>query len=147
MQTPRRYRAQVAYDRSKLANLLFTLELQHRLDRSGHPTAAVAAHPGNARTALNRHMPWPFRGRSWGLARPMSQEAAIGALSIVRAATDPNAQGGEYFGPAGSKGTKGHPVRVEPAPQARDLDAARRLWDRSEELTAITYPISGPAEL
>lgn len=146
MEAPRRYRAQVAYGRSKLANLLFALELQRRLHHNGHPMSALAAHPGNARTALNRHMPWLFRGSLWGLARPMTQEAAIGALAIIRAATDPDARGGDYFGPSGRNETTGYPVRVEPAPQAHDLDAARRLWERSEELTGVTYPLSDLAD-
>jgi hypothetical protein len=100
------YRRQTAYVQSNLANLLFTYELQRRLEQSTAATIALAAHPGGARTALNRHMPALFRRPSWGLARPITHPAEIGALSILRAAVDPHAEGGEYCGPTVSSSTR-----------------------------------------
>ena len=94
----RRYRPIAAYSRSKLANLLFALMLQAKLAEAGAGTIAVAAHPGAARTELNRTMPRLFRGKSWGLARPITHPAAIGALSLARAAADPVIAGGSYVG-------------------------------------------------
>lgn len=112
-----RYRPNAAYSRSKLANLLFAQLLQAKLSQVRALTIAVAAHPGGARTELNRHMPWMFRGPSWGLARPITHPAGIGALSLVRAAVDPGLPGGAYVGPGGWREFTGYPARA-PAQQA-----------------------------
>jgi NAD(P)-dependent dehydrogenase (short-subunit alcohol dehydrogenase family) len=138
-----------AYDRSKLANLLFTFELQRRLAAACASTIAVAAHPGIARTDLWRTSSWlervlvgprlhPFMG--W-----LAQSAADGALATVRAAVDPQVRGGDYYGPNGRSGYTGAPVRVEAAPRAHDRAAQRRLWELSEELTGVAYPSLPPA--
>jgi NAD(P)-dependent dehydrogenase (short-subunit alcohol dehydrogenase family) len=138
----RHYRPIAAYSRSKLANLLFAQALQARLARAHAPTIAVAAHPGSARTELNRHMPIVFRGSSWGLARPITHPAEIGALSIVRAATDPGIGGGSYIGPGGWHEFTGHPVLIQPSERARDPELQHRLWCQSERLTGVTYLLS-----
>ena len=121
-----------AYFQSKLANLLFTLELDRRLRAAQGATAALAAHPGGSRTSLGT------KGGSWSnrlvlLYRPFIQSAALGALGFVRAATDPAAQGGEYYGP--KLQVWGPPVRELPSRQARDPELAAALWERSEALT------------
>jgi NAD(P)-dependent dehydrogenase (short-subunit alcohol dehydrogenase family) len=139
---PDSYTPARAYARSKLANLLFTYELQHRLTAAGMETIALAAHPGSSRTQLNRHLAAPFRGRSWGLARPITQPAATGALSILRAATDPDARAGDYWAPRGRTEFKGHPVRRESSELSHDRDLQAHLWKLSEQLTGITFPLS-----
>ena len=126
-----------AYFQSKLANLLFTLELDRRLRAAQATTAALAAHPGGSRTSLGT------KGRSWSnrlvpLYRPFIQSAAVGALGFVRAATDPAAQGGEYYGP--QLQIWGPPVRERPSREARDPDLAAALWERSEQLTGCSFP-------
>jgi NAD(P)-dependent dehydrogenase (short-subunit alcohol dehydrogenase family) len=142
LQSERRYRRPVAYAQSKLANLLFTYELQRRLAAAGAGTIALAAHPGVSRTELNRHLPPGFRGRSWGLARPITHPAAIGALSLLRAAVDPAARGGEYYCPEGRLEFRGYPVRRETSAASHDVTLQRRLWAESERLTGVTYPLS-----
>jgi NAD(P)-dependent dehydrogenase (short-subunit alcohol dehydrogenase family) len=139
LQSERRYRRSAAYAQSKLANLLFTYELQRRLAAAGATTVALAAHPGGARTELNRHMPFLFRGASWGLARPITHPVEIGALSILHAAVDSEVQGGEYYGPDGWFEFKGHPTRLESTPRSHDAAVQRRLWDVSEQLTDVRY--------
>lgn len=138
----RRYRPIAAYGRSKLANLLFAQMLQARLASAGARTTAVAAHPGGARTELNRHMPLLFRGPSWGIARPITHPAEIGALSIARAAADPQVPGGAYVGPDGWHEFTGYPVLLQPSERALDTDLQRRLWRESERLTGVTYNFS-----
>jgi NAD(P)-dependent dehydrogenase (short-subunit alcohol dehydrogenase family) len=137
-----------AYDRSKLANLLFTFELQRRLAAAGAATIAVAAHPGNARTDLWRTSSWLERvligPRLRLLTRWLAQSAEEGALPTLHAAADPAVRGGDYYGPRGAFGYTGPPVRVEASPRAHDRAAQRRLWELSEELTGVAYPLSPP---
>jgi NAD(P)-dependent dehydrogenase (short-subunit alcohol dehydrogenase family) len=145
LQSERGYRPWPAYYQSKLANLLFTYELQSRLAAAGAATIALAAHPGNARTELWRHTPRLTRT----LYRPglstltfwFAQSAASGALATLRAATDPAARGGEYYGPPGRLQYTGYPVRVESSARSRDMADARRLWQVSERLTDVSYRI------
>jgi len=138
LQWERGYRRTAAYGRSKLANLLFSYELQRRLAAAGAATAALAAHPGTSRTELTRHLPaWM---RAGALVVP-NQSSAMGALPTLRAATDPGAQGGEYYGPAGFGEFTGPARRVQSSARSRDGEAARRLWDESERLTGVTYPV------
>jgi NAD(P)-dependent dehydrogenase (short-subunit alcohol dehydrogenase family) len=141
----RRYRPMAAYGRSKLANLLFAQMLQARLAGAAARTTAVAAHPGGARTELNRHMPVLFRGPSWGLARPITHPAEIGALSVARAAADPQIPGGAYVGPDGWHEFTGYPALLQPSERALDTDLQRRLWRESERLTGVTYHLSSAA--
>jgi NAD(P)-dependent dehydrogenase (short-subunit alcohol dehydrogenase family) len=139
------YSDRQAYFQSKLANLLFTYELQRRLAASGASTIAVAAHPGNARTAFGSDQR-PIRVFTSPRMRLVTswllQPAPIAALSTVRAAVDPAATGGEYFGPAGRNEWTGHPVRVESIPLSHDAESQQRLWHESERLTGVTYPLS-----
>ncbi len=133
------YNRVVAYGRSKLANLLFTYELQRRLDAAGSATAALAAHPGGSDTELGRHIPG---GRYLQpLLRPLTQSAAMGALPTLRAATDPDATGGQYYGPDGFMETRGHPEVVTSSDRSREADTQQRLWAASEQLTDVTYPV------
>lgn len=135
------YTPMQAYGRSKLANLLFTYELQRRFEAIGADARATAAHPGGSNTNLANHMEDRLLFR---LARPLlaiiMQSAAMGALPTLRAAADPQAVGGAYFGPGGFSEMRGYPVIVESSAAAHDAAAARRLWSVSEELTGVTMP-------
>ncbi|MEV4454949.1 hypothetical protein [Microbispora sp. NPDC049633] len=108
-----------AYARSKLANLLFTYELHRRLRAAGASTAALAAHPGGAATEVFRYSsPW-FRVPNPLIARLFGRTAAMGALPTLRAATDHEAAGGDYYGPGGLFEIRGHPVRVRATARAQ----------------------------
>jgi NAD(P)-dependent dehydrogenase (short-subunit alcohol dehydrogenase family) len=135
LQWERRYNRVAAYGQSKLANLLFTYELQRRL--TGHQTTALAAHPGASNTELARYLP----GALERLVTPLAQDASAGALPTLRAATDPGALGGQYFGPDGLGETRGYPRVVASSAQSHDADLQRRLWAVSEELTGVTFPV------
>lgn len=126
-----------AYLQSKLANLLFALELDRRLRAAGSATAALAAHPGGARTSLGRHG-GSLMNRLAPLWTPFLQPAPLGALALLRAGTDPAARSGEYYGPRFQ--VWGHPVRETPGRRARDPDVAARLWQESERLTGSRWP-------
>jgi len=132
-----RYRA---YGRSKLANLLFTYELQRRFEINGADAISVAAHPGSSDTDLGRHVEnkWYFR-----LLRPllykMIQSAAMGALSMIRAAVDPDVKGGDYFGPGGFMEQKRYPVVVKSNDASHNEADARQLWEVSEQLTGVCF--------
>src|SRR5215212_1873800 len=127
-QLERKYNRVVAYGQSKLANLLFTYELQRRLSQKGTPTVALAAHPGFSDTELMRHLPGFIPDFLW---RPFAQPAAMGARPTLRAATDPGAQGGQYYGPDGIGESTGHPKVVKSSAQSHNDDIQRRLWTLS----------------
>jgi len=131
-----------AYGRSKLANLLFTYELQRKLESEGKPTMAVAAHPGIASTNLARHLVpnWMVR-LLFPLFGFMMQEKAMGALPQIRASVDPKVQGGEYYGPGGKREWKGFPVRVRSSEASHNLQDAARLWEVSEKLTGVNFDL------
>lgn len=139
------YQPDPAYGQSKLANLLFSYELGDRLAAAGAGTASLAAHPGVVLTDLWRTSPhWQralisprLRLINFWAAQPVSQ----GALPTLRAATDPAAQGGEYYGPGGFHEYTGYPVRVESTAASHDPAAQRQLWDVSEELTGVSYAV------
>jgi protochlorophyllide reductase len=137
----RRYDRWHPYFQSKLANLLFTAELQRRLRESGSPAIAVAAHPGASATDLG----WEGHGlgnRFVQLMAPrFAQTAVEGALPMLRAATDPSVRGGEFYGPRWFM-SFGEPVLETPSGPARDPENARRLWDVSAELTGLTPAFS-----
>jgi NAD(P)-dependent dehydrogenase (short-subunit alcohol dehydrogenase family) len=145
LQSDRGYRFQHAYFQAKLANLMFAYELQRRLAAAGAATISLAAHPGNARTEFGRDMSVVVRAAMSPRARLLTswlmQSAEVSALSVVRAATDPGARGGEYYGPGGWNEFTGWPRRVESIPASHDAGAQHRLWDESERLTGITYRI------
>ncbi|MGY2032210.1 SDR family NAD(P)-dependent oxidoreductase [Nocardia gipuzkoensis] len=130
------YSRVAAYGQSKLANLLFTYELQRRLADAGQATIAVAAHPGGSNTELGRHLPAVIEVPAMKL---LSQSAAMGALPTLRAATDPGVTGGQYYGPDGPGGLRGHPKPVSSSKQSHDPELARRLWQVSEDLTGVSY--------
>jgi NAD(P)-dependent dehydrogenase (short-subunit alcohol dehydrogenase family) len=140
----RGYKSWGAYGRSKLANLLFIYELQRRLDDVDTDTIAVAAHPGFSRTELQRREPGSLMDKLERLTRPLmglvSQDASMGALPTLRAATDPATEGGDYYGPGGFGEQTGAPVLVDSSKASHDQADAARLWAVSEELTGVTYP-------
>src|SRR5215469_533833 len=140
LQFERGYRRIAAYGRSKLANLLFTYELQRRLAERGAQTIAVAAHPGASRTELVRHLPGG-RALNQAVARLISQDARMGALATLRAAVDPRVRGGEYYGPGGLFEMRGYPRRVRSSARSHDESVQRRLWRESERLTGVTFAI------
>jgi len=123
-----------AYAQSKLANLLFTRELAGRLREMGSDVRATAAHPGWTSTDLQRHS---LFART--LNPVFSQTPAHGALPTIRAAVEPDVEGGEYFGPNGFLEFRGAPVRVGMTAAAKSDDVARRLWEISEGLTGVTF--------
>jgi NAD(P)-dependent dehydrogenase (short-subunit alcohol dehydrogenase family) len=140
LQWERSYNRVAAYGQSKLANLLFTYELQRRLASHG-TTVAAAAHPGGSNTELTRNLPplvRPATDRLFGL---IAQDAAAGALPTLRAATDPAVLGGQYYGPDGFSELRGYPKIVPSSKKSHDVDRQRRLWTVSEELTGVVHPV------
>jgi NAD(P)-dependent dehydrogenase (short-subunit alcohol dehydrogenase family) len=161
LQWERSYSRGGAYGQSKLANLMFTYELQRRLSGAGTDTGAgpgpgpgqgqgqgtgtgttiaVAAHPGAANTELMRNLPTALRAIATVVTPLVAQSAAKGALPTLRAATDPGVSGGHYYGPDGFMQTRGYPTLVESTEQSHDEAAQRRLWSASEDLTGIAFP-------
>ena len=140
----RRYSRVGAYGRSKLANLMFTYELQRRLAPHG-TTIAVAAHPGVAATELPRNAPAPVRLPITWLAPLLAPSPAKGALPTLRAATDPSVLGGQYYGPGGPLEIIGPPRPVTSSAESYDMAVQQRLWAVSEELTGVTFPAPGRA--
>ena len=130
-----------AYGQSKLANLMFTYELQRRLKLRGAPTIAVAAHPGGANTELSRNLPSGIRAPVEFLWHLVGQSPPMGALPTLRSATDPSVLGGQYYGPDGLGQVRGHPKLVRSSRQSHDEELQRRLWAVSEELTGVTFPV------
>jgi hypothetical protein len=108
---------------------------------AGSTTIAVAAHPGAANTELGRHI--APAGLMKAVGSVFSQSSSMGALPTLRAATDPTVQGGEHYGPRGLLEQRGYPKRVGSTARSRDLLVAERLWDVSEELTGVSYPLEG----
>jgi NAD(P)-dependent dehydrogenase (short-subunit alcohol dehydrogenase family) len=142
------YRRWPAYSQSKLANLLFTLELARRALANGSDLVAVAAHPGYAATHLQTRSAeqtgGPLLSRIAGAFvaagnRLVAQSGEAGAWPQLYAATMPDVEPGDYFGPSGLFELRGDPERVDMTAAARDEGAAARLWTLSEELTGVTY--------
>lgn len=130
-----------AYSRSKLANLVGAYELDRRLRARGERLISVACHPGVTNTGLAGHLEKTWWGRvTFPVLRLVLQNAADGALPLLRAATDPDVVGGEYFGPSRRRETTGAPVRVGSSPLSRDESLAARLWEVCEGLTGVSYP-------
>jgi NAD(P)-dependent dehydrogenase (short-subunit alcohol dehydrogenase family) len=140
-----RYNRWRAYGQSKLANLLFTLELQRRLAATGSDVRAVAAHPGWAATNLQGHTGSAIQNALLVLGnRLISQSDEMGALSTLYAATQ-DIPGGGYVGPDGLGEQRGHPRLVGRSRAAGDEQTARRLWELSEELTGTSFPLTPAA--
>lgn len=140
-----RYRKWQAYAQSKLANLLFSYELQRYLDRRESSTISVAAHPGYANTNLQYAGPKmdnaPLRLRLMRMANSLAaQSAERGSLPILYAATAPDIAGGSFIGPDGFLQLRGYPVKVRSSVRSYDVQTARRLWEISEELTGVSFP-------
>jgi len=138
------YRKWSAYGMSKLANLLYTSELQRRASAAGSALRAVAAHPGYAHTNLQTTGPRMAGAKLEELASHagnflLSQSPQMGALPSLRAAVGAGIEGGDYLGPRGPFEMRGHPVRVSPSRAARDTATARRLWEVSEDLTGVRF--------
>ena len=147
LQAERSYKGWSAYQQSKLANLLFTLELQRRSDAHGWGLMSNAAHPGYARTDLIANGPGTkgVRGMLGGLLRPLSHSAAGGALPTLFGATSQEAEPMGYYGPHGFYELKGPVGLAYVAPQARDEAVARKLWEVSEKLTGVDWAIEEQA--
>jgi NAD(P)-dependent dehydrogenase (short-subunit alcohol dehydrogenase family) len=148
LQSAKKYSAWGAYGQSKLANLLFTFELQRRLAAADAGTIAVAAHPGGARTNLGHDVSgvsgWLMKVTG-PLVNLTMQPSAMGALPTLRAAVDPAVRGGEYYGPDGFMEGRGHPHKVDSSAKSKDTAVAARLWDVSSELTGATWDALTPA--
>ncbi|MEU1590478.1 oxidoreductase [Micromonospora sp. NPDC005710] len=141
----RRYQPTQAYAVSKAFNLMTVYELQRRLTAAGHRTIAVAAHPGFVRTAMTmgrgstaalRAVAHPRlrRATSWLL-----QDGTDAALPTLRAAVDPHASGGDFYGPGGIAQLTGAPVRVEAGGRARDTTLQQQLWEHSSTRTGVDF--------
>ncbi|MBM7038490.1 oxidoreductase [Vibrio ulleungensis] len=128
----RKYKNFTAYADSKLANLYFAYELKRRLESNGDNPMVTAAHPGWTTSELQRGVV-KFLNTFFGQSKEM------GALPTLRAATDERASSGDFFGPQDFFELHGAPIKVESSKQSHDVDAARKLWTLSEELTGIKY--------
>ena len=138
LMSERHYQRWLAYGQSKLANLLFMQELQRRLETADSSLRSVAAHPGYAATNLQFHTQ-SIQDKLMGLGNHIfAQSAAMGALPTLYAATE-DIPGGAYVGPDGLAEQRGHPHLVGMSGAARSEDSARTLWERSEELTGVTF--------
>jgi NAD(P)-dependent dehydrogenase (short-subunit alcohol dehydrogenase family) len=143
----RPYKGWDAYSQSKLANMLFVLELQRRLTDAGSTVRAVAAHPGYAATNLQGRTASPISNFFMAVAnRLVAQSDTMGALPTLYASTA-DIPGGIYIGPDGFRHMRGHPAVDAPALRALDADVARRLWDLSEQLTGVSWPLSFPTSI
>ncbi|MGW0251917.1 oxidoreductase [Nocardia goodfellowii] len=138
----RKYRPLRAYGASKLANLLFTFELQRRLNGTDATLRSLAAQPGMARTDFGYNMGAVLRflnqPRNRWMTDWMMQSPDMGALSTLRAAVDPTARGGDFYGPPTGR-LRGYPTHNQPPSTAADPDLAAALWATSQQLTGVTY--------
>jgi NAD(P)-dependent dehydrogenase (short-subunit alcohol dehydrogenase family) len=135
-----------AYGQSKLANLLFALELDRRLRAAGSRIRGLAAHPGYAATNLQTSAPPFLDGMVMRVTNLLfAQSLDMGALPQLYAATYPGLEGGSFIGPEGFREQRGHPKPVTPSRDARDEEVARRLWEVSEELTGVRYELGAGA--
>lgn len=152
LQSTRRYDPWRAYGQSKLANLLFSAELQRRADAAGAALVSAAAHPGLAATQIQRPgQEMAGRPRVGSLltaaSKVVAQSDRAGAWPVLYAASMPDVGPDDYLGPGGLFEWRGHPRHVGRAPAARDAETARRLWQESERLTGVTYAwpaLTGP---
>jgi NAD(P)-dependent dehydrogenase (short-subunit alcohol dehydrogenase family) len=143
----RRYERWQAYGQSKLANLLFAFELQRRAEAAGTRLRSFGAHPGYAATNLQPAGPGMGGGIMARLNttmmaignRLLAQSQEMGSLPTLFAATAPELPGGSFAGPTGLAGQRGYPGLVGSSGASKDREAARRLWEASEELTGVSY--------
>lgn len=142
LQSEQNYSKTGAYAQSKLACLMFGNELQRRLAQAGKKILSVTAHPGVSNTELARHMPqYQVQLIQYTIGPLLCHAPDQAALPTVMAALDPDAQGGEYFGPQGFMEMKGQPGRATQSDYAQNQAAATQLWDVSEDLTGCTFAI------
>jgi NAD(P)-dependent dehydrogenase (short-subunit alcohol dehydrogenase family) len=146
LQAERSYKPMRVYSQSKLACLIFALELQRRSKAGRLGITSIAAHPGVARTDLLHNAPgrWSATGMIRSILWFLFQPASEGALPSLFAGTSPNAEGGGYYGPSRLGETRGAPARAGIPKQALSLGNASRLWDFSERLTGMTMLVPGP---
>lgn len=141
LQAERSYKPMPVYSQSKLACLIFSLELQRRSEMCGWGITSIAAHPGISRTDLLHNA--PGRRSAQGLLRSLLwflfQPAAQGALPTLFAATSANARGGRFYGPDRLGETRGYPREAYIPPQAMELHVSKKLWDISEQLAGISF--------
>ncbi|MFI6450044.1 oxidoreductase [Streptosporangium amethystogenes] len=138
----RSYSPNAAYRQSKLANVLFAVELDRRLRATGSPVRSLLAHPGYSATNLQSTGPTGLNRLAMRLGnRFAAQDARMGALPQLYAATNPDAVSGQFIGPDGYIEFKGYPTVVQPAEAAKNPMTAQRLWTLSEELTGIHFDL------
>jgi NAD(P)-dependent dehydrogenase (short-subunit alcohol dehydrogenase family) len=136
----RGYKPMKAYGRSKLSNLLFTYELQRKLEAAKKDTIASAAHPGFALTNIANHLQGKFLVKILTpLLNRMAQDQAMGALPQIRASVAPEVKGNEYYGPDGKREMKGFPILVESNEASHNQSDAAKLWEESEKLTGVKF--------
>ncbi len=140
LQLDRRYGPRKAYRQSKLANAAFALELDRRLRAAGSPIKSVLAHPGYTATNIQTAAQTGAMKQMMKLGnRLIGQSVEQGTLPTLYAATAPDVEGGEYFGPDRFREYRGDPTRVTVKPEGRDPEVGRRLWEVSEKLSGVTY--------
>ena len=140
------YAPRKAYRQSKLANAVFGLELDRRLRAAGSPLISVLAHPGYSDTNLQSTGPTGIMKALLAVGnRILAQSADAGALPTLYAATAPNVDGGQYYGPDGFNEMRGSPKPVGVIREGRDPEVGRRLWELSEELTGVEYKLPAAA--
>ena len=143
LQSERQYSPLVAYGQSKLADLIFALELQRRAHEARSRLASTAAHPGLATTNIVTNVENRTASLAWNFFGPLvAQSAAHGALPGLYAATSADARPGGYYGPDGFREYWGYPAPARIAPQAEDRASAERLWRMSEQVT-VPFPALG----
>jgi NAD(P)-dependent dehydrogenase (short-subunit alcohol dehydrogenase family) len=143
LQLEKKYTPWTAYRQSKLANLMFALELERRLRNAGTPAISIAVHPGLSKTSIIQNGP----GAKGGIGVVMmemafallAQSADRGALPTLFGATAEEARGGKYYGPDGMFEWRGYPAQAKMSESARDEAAGEKLWGISETLTGVSY--------
>ena len=142
LQTERPYDGRKAYGQSKLANLMFALELDRRARNAQSKLTSVAAHPGVSDTGFiaATGMPGLMVRVATAAIGVLGQSASRGALPGLYAATMPDVQGGQYWGPDGVLEVRGNPALAQISPHAQDRAAWLRLWEESERLTGVAFP-------
>jgi NAD(P)-dependent dehydrogenase (short-subunit alcohol dehydrogenase family) len=132
------YNRMERYSMSKFANILFTHELQRRLEAAGSPAISVACHPGGSMTELGRHIP-PLLAVLFLPLSLIMNSSAEGALPTLLATTGADVQGGDYYGPMRMGEMRHSAHKVDTIPASKDTEDARKLWDISTELTGVSY--------
>jgi NAD(P)-dependent dehydrogenase (short-subunit alcohol dehydrogenase family) len=138
LQFEKEYDKTKSYAQSKLANMMFGLELDKKLKEKNSETISVLAHPGYTATNLQQHLGWQGKVLNFLVA----QKLEMGILPTLRAATDPNVKGGEYYGPAKMNNWRGYPIVNKPAEKSLNLNEREKLWEISEKLTSTHFQLN-----